>query len=1675
MANKGFDANLMIHTTMDAEQAKSTVDSLSQGVEKVNQQSQEFSQSVKDQQKEVQKYYNLTKEVAKNKASEVTQIRMQANFTKSLVKLYKEIAKERNVDLEGLKEFTDKAEDLESTDNERLENQKKINMLVDKQKATMAEMNKLALKSGQYKTGVGLIKGVTRLEEKEELKPADVKKLNESKKVYNDIVKLNEDQLKVADEIEELQSRQVELLKQRKKLEKDIGNIAAQEIQEEDPITSLAIENAAKKGLIVTNKELSDTEARLKELIGETNEAREAADDANKRETKSLAKKALQASLYIAILRQIQQAYRFIIDTVRELDEALTAVATVTTMNRKETQQLIPAYQRLAKNVGLSTTEVTKLSIEFFRQGRSTQEVFRLTELAAKSAKAAGIDAVDAANYLTSAVNGFQLSMQEAELVADRMAALGAQSASSFEELAIALSKVAPAAKVAGVSIDFMLATLAKGVEATREAPENIGTAFKTIFARMRELKDIGKTMEDGMSINRVEDALGSLGIELRDSVGEFRDLEDVIMEVGLQWDSLTRNQQAYIATTLAGTRQQARLIALFENFDRTLELVNVSQDSAGSLNAQFAESLQGMDAAINRVTVSMQALVTTFVNSDVIVGVINGLAKGITIFNEALQSWVFYMGLAIVGITALIVKIKMLGGALDILTAKFVLLQIKAGLAWLAVTYPVAIAVAAIAAVVGVIAGLTVWFTRTADTAENAARKMNEFNSEMDETRAKITEIETKEKTLEGLVNEYDRLREKVFLTNEEMDKLISLQDQLSSFEGVDLIGAAGDLDATKLAEVRAGLRGMKEGLSEEAADLATDFLAANKDWITQLNELSGEVNVEELKKAVAFGLAEDDIQKFDYIMANFEDMVNLRKELADIEATGTKLTSTGRTEFSLFDEEDVASVERIKTLLEGTNKTIEDFGESYGGGGAIEQITVDMEELQKYLEDFEYEQIQQFARGTDLSDEGQIINRLIGTETDWDTATTGLKNYIRQIAPGLAAQFDKIGIDAVSKLRSFEFGDAINTAMQDQFNEYGPEMTETIINGLDEVITAANEGLAEGESPLNLNEYLSGADLDDTADKVGIISERFGEVFDTLDKAGVPLAEINKLVSDMSSGVIKTSEANARSIDLLAEEYMLTKDLLKKKEENKLTAQETLELQRIAVGLGYESADALQKSVGSGKTLNQLYDAKRKKLVGELKIQIGILKNQRDQLKLDQEQVRLENAKYLAKKNQLVTDRARAIGERRGWKEAIDLEEHSDEIFAGLPDPLYETNIAIGSINDQIRELQALIGLIEDGDFFDNLGGDDGAAGGANKAAKAFDALRHSIESLMNLDILKGKMSNIEALLNIEGLSDSFVKKLEREQERLDKAYTASLQNQLKGLKDAAEEYKGDLTDSGIVAFDEFGKAYITNYEKLEKMHENERDELLETLDAYNDYTAQMEGVTGELIAMRQKETDAINKEYEERKDAVTEAIDAEIEAIEKAFTESRKAEEYDLKAKELSDKMVELNQNIAAMRRDDTQAGRARLEELKKEREALERQQRHMAEERAKEEAVAALQAKREVELQRLEEERTRKLEELNGSMGDLTDIMTSLNMTMEETLEAYTRNLEKSEGMIASASSSGQSYNALVDDFKESPIYQLFFDNQMASSENAGAFTDMMYSIWNYTQIAGGVSR
>lgn len=361
-------------------------------------------------------------------------------------------------------------------------------------------------------------------------------------------------------------------------------------------------------------------------------------DTVNKSQS-ALGKLTKQVGLFAIGLRLAKRAISEVRSTITELDKSLTEQAMVTGKTRKEVYGLLSSYQQLAIQTGSTTKEISATVTEFVRQGKSFQEAMTLAEAATSAAKVAGISSADSVNYLTTALNGFRLSAEQAMSVSDKFAAISASAATSYEEIAIALSKVASQANLAGMSIDYTTALLAKGLETTREAPETIGTALKTIIARMREITDYGETLEDGVDINNVESQLSYVGVALRSVSGELRSTEDVLNDLGSKWDTLSANQQAAVAKALAGTRQQSRLIAMMSDYERVIELQEIAAQSSGATLAQMAVYGEGLEAALNRLSTQWEKIISTLSSSDVIVGLVDFASFMLDRINAILES----------------------------------------------------------------------------------------------------------------------------------------------------------------------------------------------------------------------------------------------------------------------------------------------------------------------------------------------------------------------------------------------------------------------------------------------------------------------------------------------------------------------------------------------------------------------------------------------------------------------------------------------------------------------------------------------------------------------------------------------------------------------------------------------------------------------------------------------------------------------------------------------------------------------------------------------------------------------------------------------------------------------------------------------------------------------------
>ena len=118
-------------------------------------------------------------------------------------------------------------------------------------------------------------------------------------------------------------------------------------------------------------------------------------------------------------------------------------------------------------------------------------------------------------------------------------------------------------------------------------------------------------------------------------------------MELSKTWETLSRNEQRYIATTAAGSRQQSRFIALMDNYQRTLELVEIAQNSEGRSSQQFAKYAESVEFKIKRLKNTWEQFRVSLLNSKVYKGAVdllNNLLSKISKFDA--KQWLSFIAI---------------------------------------------------------------------------------------------------------------------------------------------------------------------------------------------------------------------------------------------------------------------------------------------------------------------------------------------------------------------------------------------------------------------------------------------------------------------------------------------------------------------------------------------------------------------------------------------------------------------------------------------------------------------------------------------------------------------------------------------------------------------------------------------------------------------------------------------------------------------------------------------------------------------------------------------------------------------------------------------------------------------------------------------------------------------
>ena len=339
------------------------------------------------------------------------------------------------------------------------------------------------------------------------------------------------------------------------------------------------------------------------------------------------------SSIFDRISNSIQRAYEY----AKELDTSLNDIRIVTGYSAEQMESFAESANRAAAALGASTKDYTDASLIYYQQGLDDAEVQARTETTLKAANVTGQTGDEVSEQLTAIWNGYKVTADETELYIDKVAKVAAATASDLNELSTGMSKVASAAASAGVDIDQLNATLATVISVTREAPETIGTAFRSIYARLGDLSLDGED-EFGVSLGTVSGQLEELGIQILDDQGQMREMGDIVEDVAAKWQTWTQAQRQAAAVAMAGKQQYSRLIALFDNWDMYTDALNESQNAMGTLNEQQEIYMESVEAHLQKLSTEAERTYDILFDTDAVNTMADAVTGLLSIFNNWME-----------------------------------------------------------------------------------------------------------------------------------------------------------------------------------------------------------------------------------------------------------------------------------------------------------------------------------------------------------------------------------------------------------------------------------------------------------------------------------------------------------------------------------------------------------------------------------------------------------------------------------------------------------------------------------------------------------------------------------------------------------------------------------------------------------------------------------------------------------------------------------------------------------------------------------------------------------------------------------------------------------------------------------------------------------------------------
>jgi TP901 family phage tail tape measure protein len=299
----------------------------------------------------------------------------------------------------------------------------------------------------------------------------------------------------------------------------------------------------------------------------------------------------------------VQRGLQAVVRDAIEVEKVIADINSVLNQTNKNLAKFTDEIFQAAKNAGTGFQVAAEAALELSRQGLSAEATTKRLNAALVLARLGGLEAKDAVEGLTAAINSFSKEALDDVVVVNKLANVAAKFAVSERDLTEAIKRSASAASDAGVSFDELVALVTAAQQTTARGGAVIGNSLKTIFTRLQR----SSTLEQ----------LEKIGVAVRQVNGELLGAPQILKNLSLVYDGLGQEQRAFVSELVGGVFQINQLKAQLNDlskeygfYARALVVANDATDEAirrnEELNKTTAASLNAIRVGITQLSAEL-------------------------------------------------------------------------------------------------------------------------------------------------------------------------------------------------------------------------------------------------------------------------------------------------------------------------------------------------------------------------------------------------------------------------------------------------------------------------------------------------------------------------------------------------------------------------------------------------------------------------------------------------------------------------------------------------------------------------------------------------------------------------------------------------------------------------------------------------------------------------------------------------------------------------------------------------------------------------------------------------------------------------------------------------------------------------------------------------------------